>query len=80
MARIGQNPARDRKSDYAPADVTIAVVVHIPALVGYHSQRFEILQMSLGSLIRHTSSDYDLMVFDNGSCQEVKNYLVGLIN
>ena len=78
MARIGQNPARDRKSDYAPADVTIAVVVHIPALVGYHSQRFDILKMSLGSLFRHTSSDYDLMIFDNGCCQEVGDYLENL--
>lgn len=75
MARIGINPARDQWSQYRPAKLTVAVLVHIPALVGYHQQRLAIFKICLNSLLENTHQDFDLMVFDNASCPEVGEYL-----
>jgi glycosyltransferase involved in cell wall biosynthesis len=78
MARIGMNPARHRKTDYQPSEVTVAVLVYIPHLSGYFQHRFEVLKLCLGTLLKHTDVPYDLMVFDNASCEEIKAYLRGL--
>jgi glycosyltransferase involved in cell wall biosynthesis len=55
--------------------VTVAVLTYIPHLDGYFRDRFQILQLSIASLLSHTSSPYDLLIFDNGSCQQVTEYL-----
>jgi glycosyltransferase involved in cell wall biosynthesis len=75
MTRIGMNPARNRITDYHPARVTVAVLVYIPYLSGYFEHRLEVLKLCLRSIIRHTEIPYDLLVFDNGSCEEVKAHL-----
>jgi hypothetical protein len=75
MARVGINPARGKISDYRPARLTIASIVYIPDLSGYFEQRLEVLQLSLASLFAHTLPPNDLMIFDNGSCQEVVDLL-----
>jgi glycosyltransferase involved in cell wall biosynthesis len=78
MARVGVNPARDRRTPYRPANITLAVLVHIPALAGYHQYRLDILKLCLGSLIHNTPGPYDLLVFDNRSCEAVRDYLISL--
>jgi len=78
MARIGINPARDQWSQYRPSPMTVAILVQIPALVGYHQQRLEIFKMCLQSLLENTDRPFDLMVFDNASCPEVSDYLTTL--
>lgn len=75
MPRTGFNPSRSRVSDYRPKRVTLAVITHVPHLSGYFENRFEVLRLCLESQIVNTSLPYDLMVFDNGSCPEVVNYL-----
>ncbi len=75
MARIGSNPARQKTSDYRPARVTIAILTFIPELKGYFSQRFDVLKLTVDSIISNTSMPYDLIVFDNGSCGPVVDYL-----
>lgn len=75
MPRIGMNPARNRKSGYQPARITLAVLTHVPNLTGYFEHRFDVLRLCLESLIQHTPDPYDLVVFDNGSCREVVDYL-----
>ena len=75
MVRVGINPARDRKSSYRPARVTVAILVYIPYLGGYFKEKLEVLGLSLTSLFRNTGEVYDLLVFDNGSCEEVRSYL-----
>jgi hypothetical protein len=72
------NPARRIVSDYRPARVTVAVLVHIPHMAGYFSGRFDVLKMCLGSLVRHTPEPHDLLVLDNASCPEVRSYLQSL--
>ncbi|MEW6566795.1 MAG: glycosyltransferase family A protein [Chloroflexota bacterium] len=72
------NPARGRFTDYRPARVTVAVLVHIPHLAGYFEQRLDVLKVCLGSILEHTDQPYDLLVFNNGSCEEVCAYLDGM--
>lgn len=78
MARIGVNPARGKSSDYRPAKVTLAVLCYIPNLDGYFKRRLDVLKLSLSSLYTHTPQPFDLLVFDNGSCPPVVDYLRGL--
>ncbi|MDH3942535.1 MAG: glycosyltransferase family 2 protein [Anaerolineae bacterium] len=75
MARIGVNPGRGRSSDYRPAKVTVALLCHIPNLDGYFKHRLDVLKLSLASLHAHTPEPHDLLVFDNGSCPPVVDYL-----
>lgn len=78
MPRVGMNPSRHRVSEYRPARVTVAVLTHIPHFSGYFRHRFDVLRLCLSSLLAHTTVPYDLMVFDNGSCQPVVDYLRAL--
>lgn len=75
MARIGMNPSRTKYSSYRPQRVTVAVLVHIPHFSGYFEHRLPVLQACLTSLVGNTSVPFDLMVLDNGSCQEVADFL-----
>ncbi len=74
--RVGQNPAKNIKNVVKPQRITIAVLNYIPNQQGYFADSFAVLQRCLESLIAHTEQPYDLMVFDNGSCSEVKQYLL----
>lgn len=73
--RLGQNPAKSIQSVPQPAPVTIAVVTYIPFLSGYYAQSLEVLKTCLNSIWENTEPPYDLMVFDNASCQEVRAFL-----
>lgn len=74
--RLGQNPAKFVKSVAKPARVTVAVLNYIPFVSGYYAQLPKVLDVCLRS-IRDGARDveFDLMVFDNGSCPEVVDYL-----
>jgi glycosyltransferase involved in cell wall biosynthesis len=78
MPRTGINPSRGKLSDYRPSRVTLAVLTFIPDLSGYFQHRFEVMRLSLESLIAHSPAGTDLLVFDNGSCPEVVDYLRSL--
>jgi hypothetical protein len=78
MARIGMNPARHRKTDYQPAEVTVVVLVYIPHLIGYWEHRFDVLKLCMETIFKHTAVPYDLMIFDNACCEEVKEYFKDL--
>jgi len=73
--RLGQNPAKSVNFVAQPAEITVAVVVYIPFLGGYYSEGLSVLKLCLGSIWKNTHIPYDLMVFDNGSCPEVHEYL-----
>jgi hypothetical protein len=75
MTRVGMNPARHRKTSYTPARVTVAVLIYLPHLSGYFQHRFEVVKLCLQTILANTQEPYDLLVFDNASCQEVKAYL-----
>jgi glycosyltransferase involved in cell wall biosynthesis len=76
MPRVGQNPAKWVTQVAKPSKVTVAVLSFIPFQSGYYRQSLEVLQLCLDSLMYNTNLPYDLLVFDNGSCQEVQDALV----
>jgi glycosyltransferase involved in cell wall biosynthesis len=72
------NPARGQPSGYHPARTTLAMLTYLPNQAGYFEQRFAVTRLSLESLIANTPEPHDLIVFDNGSCPELVEYLVKL--
>lgn len=75
MTRFGMNPARNKTISYAPSRVTAAMVSYIPNLEGYFQHRLDVLRLSLESLIQSLDQTCDIMILNNGSCQEVVDYL-----
>jgi len=74
--RVGQNPAKYVKDVAKPERITVAVLNYIPFLSGFYSDLLEVLKACLGSILESTDLPYDLLVFDNGSCDEVRQYLL----
>lgn len=75
--RVGQNPIKSVEKIDPPAPVTVVVISSIPFLSGYYAESLDVLKLCLESLHAHTVGKYDLLVFDNGSCAEVREYLLG---
>ena len=73
--RVGHNPARFVEKVAQPAEVTVAVVNCIPFVSGYYEQSLEVLKTCIMTLNESTPELHDLIVFDNHSCQEVRQYL-----
>jgi len=74
--RIGQNPAKSSKTVDKPERITVAVLNYIPFLSGFYAEVLDVLKISLESLYQNTTVAHDLLVFDNGSCREVQDYLL----
>ena len=53
----------------------MALVSYIPFLSGYYAQGLDVLKTCLGSLWDSIQTPYDLLVFDNASCAEVRLFL-----
>jgi len=74
--RLGQNPAKFVKDVAKPQRITVAVLTYIPFLSGFYAETLDVLKICLESIWAGTTDvPYDLMVFDNGSCAEVTDYL-----
>lgn len=78
--RIGQNPAKFVKTVAQPERVTVCVLNYIPLLSGYYADLLNVLQSHLTSLRTLAGVSFDLMVFDNGSCEEAQDYLLSEFN
>jgi glycosyltransferase involved in cell wall biosynthesis len=78
--RKGQNPAKFVKEVAKPEKITVAVLNYIPYISGYYGQMLNVLKTCLGSIWENTDMPHDLLVFDNGSCPEVVDYLTGARN
>jgi glycosyltransferase involved in cell wall biosynthesis len=77
--RAGQNPAKFLKGQViVPESITVAILTHIPYLHGYYAQSMEVLKASLKSLREHTNLPYNLLIFDNASGGETREFLLGL--
>jgi GT2 family glycosyltransferase len=75
--RVGHNPARFVEKVAQPAGITVTLVNCIPFLSGYYEQSLEVLKAVVDSLhaTRDEAHPYDVMIFDNHSCSEVRGYL-----
>lgn len=80
MPRVGKHPLKvtGMVDHVTPAPITIVTIVYIPMQEGYWENSLAVLKKFFESLMAHTPSPFDVMVFDNGSCKEVKDYLIEL--
>ena len=77
MTRIGQNPAKFVKNVAKPARITVAVLNYIPFLSGFYSEMDRVLKACLNSIYNtKLDEDFEVLVFDNGSCEEIKQFLL----
>ena len=74
--RKGQNPAKFVNSVAKPSPITVAVLSYIPYVGGFYADALKVLDSCLTSIRNETILEFDLMVFDNGSCKEVQQYLL----
>jgi hypothetical protein len=74
--RKGQNPAKFVKDVARPERITVALLNYIPFLSGFYAETLDVLKVSLESMRKDAGLPFDLMVFDNGSCAEVRDFLV----
>lgn len=74
--RQGQNPAKFVNAISPPERVTAAVLSYIPFLSGFYAESLEVLKVCLESIRRDAGLPFDLLVFDNGSCVQVRDLLI----
>src|SRR5687767_2789455 len=74
--RKGQNPAKFVKDVARPERITVALLNYIPFLSGFYAETLDVLKVCMGSMRKDPGLPFDLMVFDNGSCPEVRDFLV----
>ncbi len=74
--RKGQNPAKFVKDVARPERITVALLNYIPFLSGFYAETLGVLKVSLESMRKDAGLPFDLMIFDNGSCEEVRNFLI----
>jgi glycosyltransferase involved in cell wall biosynthesis len=74
--RKGQNPAKFVKAVVRPERITVALLNYIPFLSGFYAETLDVLKVCLESMRKDAGLPFDLMVFDNGSCAEARDFLV----
>jgi glycosyltransferase involved in cell wall biosynthesis len=74
--RKGQNPAKFVKDVARAERITVALLNYIPFLSGFYAETLDVLKVSLESMRNDAGLPFDLMVLDNGSCEEVRDFLV----
>jgi glycosyltransferase involved in cell wall biosynthesis len=74
--RIGQNPAKFVAEVAKPERITLAVLNYIPFQSGFFAEMLDVLKVCLESARAEPGLPFDLMVFDNGSCPEVQEWLL----
>lgn len=73
--RIGENPNRHAQAQgYKP--FVASAVTHLPNFEGYHEHRFEVVKTSLTTMRENAGLDCDILIWDNGSCQEFRDWLL----
>jgi glycosyltransferase involved in cell wall biosynthesis len=74
--RKGQNPAKFVKDVARPERITAALLNYIPFLSGFYAETLDVLKVSLESMRKDAGLPFDLLIFDNGSCAEVRDFLI----
>ncbi len=79
MPRVGRHPLKGVHTvGEFSKNITVTTIVHAPILGGYWKDYLKILEQHFSSLYQNTGLPFDLMVFDNASCSEVKDYLLNM--
>lgn len=74
--RKGQNPAKFVKDVARHERITVALLNYIPFLSGFYAETLDVLKVCMESMRKDAGLPFDLMVFDNGSCEEARDFLV----
>jgi glycosyltransferase involved in cell wall biosynthesis len=74
--RKGQNPAKFVKQVARPERITAALLNYIPFISGFYAEALDVLKVSMESMRSEAGLPFDLLVFDNGSCPKVRDFLV----
>jgi len=76
MSKVGVNPNRQLSVDaYRP--IVASVITHLPDLTSdYHKTRLDVVKCSLETMRRNTGVNCEIMVWDNGSCPELRDWLI----
>ncbi len=74
--RKGQNPAKFVKDVAKPERITVALLNYIPFLSGFYAETLDVLKVCMDSMRKDAGLPFDLMVFDNGSCAEARDFLI----
>lgn len=77
--RIGSNPQKKNYKVDMTSNHRIVMVVFIPELKGYYESMFDVIKTSLKSLVLTIPSTSKITIVDNGSCDEVQDYLTKLL-
>jgi glycosyltransferase involved in cell wall biosynthesis len=75
--RRGINPSKRLPPQAKrPERITLAMLTHAPFIGGYHAAALDVVAQTLDSLRASVRTPCDLLVFDNGSCAELRNLLL----
>lgn len=74
MSRTGNNPLRSSKVN-SYGKVVVSAILHLPEMDGYHKDRFEVIKVSLNTMRRNAGTDCQVLIWDNGSCSRMTNWL-----
>jgi len=74
--RKGQNPAKFVKDVPRSQRITVALLNYIPFLSGFYAETLDVLKVCMESMRTGAGLPFDVMVFDNGSCPEARDYLI----
>lgn len=77
--RKGSNPQKKDFIVNMNSNHRIIMVVFIPELKGYYLSMFEVVKLSIKSLLDTIPNTSKITIVDNGSCKEVQEYLVDLV-
>ena len=75
---MGNNPQRQNYAETLKP-IVLAVVTHLPDEAGYHSRRMEVIENCLLTMTRNAKTDYSLVIWDNGSCAKLLDYLQNMV-
>ena len=78
--RQGSNPQKKDFRIEMKSNHRIVMVVFIPELNGYYQSMFEVIKVSIASLVKTIPSTSKLSIVDNGSCKVVQSYLMDLFD
>lgn len=73
--RTGINPNRHAKVS-PPPPVVISVITHLPEMESdYHRNRLDVIKLCISSMTENAGMDASLLVWDNGSCADLVDWL-----
>lgn len=77
--RIGDNPMKEQKLAGNNCTHRVIMPVYIPNAEGYFKHAFDVLKLSIGSLLQTVHEKTAITIIDNACSHEVSAYLQGLL-